>query len=162
MPKQLQKCLKLSAHQGSHLFHAFAVDTKIAVPRAGSRTKVNRLRGFIEEKLHVIDESEQQAGELVVEIGLVLFDELGPRQCCTRRFQRLFGFRARLLVSKRRDGMGLISRLRRHAIRAGGARRKSPYAHDVELYPPQSIAASNFVATGAERCLRRKDANKSR
>lgn len=129
MPKQLRKCLKLSAHQGSNLFHAFAVDTKIAVARAGSRTKVNRLRGFIEEKLHVIDESEQQAGELVVEIGLVLFDELGPRQCCTRRFQRLFGFRARLLVLEGRDGMGLISRLRRYAVRAGRARGKRPLAH---------------------------------
>jgi hypothetical protein len=67
MSKQLQKCLELSAHQGSHLFHAFAVDTKIAVARAGRRTKVNRLRGFIEEELHVIDEAKQQAGELVVE-----------------------------------------------------------------------------------------------
>lgn len=128
-PKQLQKCLKLPAHQGSHLFHALAVDTKIAMARAGCRTKVNRLRGFIEEKLHVIDESKHQAGELVVEIGLVLFDELGPRQCCTRRFQRLFGFRARLLVLERRDGMGLISRMRRHAIRAGWAGEKRPLAH---------------------------------
>ncbi len=58
MSKQLQKCLKLSAHQGSNLFHAFAVDAEIAVARAGSRTKVNRLGGFIEEKLHVIDESK--------------------------------------------------------------------------------------------------------
>lgn len=129
MPKQLQKCLKLSAHQGSHLLHAFAVDTKIAVARAGSRTEVNRLRGFIEEKLHVIDESEQQAGELVVEIGLVLFDELGPRQCCTRCFQCLFGFRARLLVSERRNGVALVRRLRRHAVRAGWAGGKRPLAH---------------------------------
>lgn len=129
MSKQLQKCLKLSAHQGSHLFHAFSVDTKIAVARAGRRTKVNRLRDFIEEKLHIIDKSKQQAGEFVVEIGLVLFDELDPRQCCTCRFQRLFGFRPRLLVLERRDGMGLISRLRRHAIRAGWAGGKRPLAH---------------------------------
>lgn len=129
MSKQLQKCLKLSAHQGSHLFHAFAIDTKIAVARSGSRAKVNRLRGFIEEKLHVIDEAEQQAGELVVEIGLVLFDELGPRQCCTRCFQRLFGFRARLLVSKRRNGVVLVRRLGRHAVRARRARGKRPLAH---------------------------------
>ena len=129
MPKQLQKCLKLSAHQGSHLFHAFAVDTKIAVARSGSRAKVNRLRGFLEEKLHVIDEAEQQAGELVVEIGLVLIDELAPRHCCEHRFQRLFGFRARLPVSKRRNGVALVRRLSRHAVRAGGAGGKRPLAH---------------------------------
>lgn len=85
MPKHLQKCLKFSADQGSHLFHTFAVDAKIAVARAGSRTKVNCLRGFIEEKLHVIDEAEQQAGELVTEVGLVFFDEFSPRQCRNRR-----------------------------------------------------------------------------
>ncbi len=129
MSKQLQKCLKLSAHQGSHLFHAFSVDTKIAVARAGRRTKVNRLRGFIEEKLHVINEAKEQGCEFVMEVGLVLIDELAPRQCCEHRFQRLFGFRARLLVRKRRDGVTHISRLRRHAIRAGWAGGKRPLAH---------------------------------
>jgi len=147
MPKQLQKCLKLSAHHGSHLFHAFAVDTKIAVARAGSRTKVNHLRGFIEEKLHVIDKSKQQAGELVVEIEFVLFDELAPRQCCEHRFQRLFGFRARLLVRKRRDGVTHISRLRRHAIRAGGARRKSPMAHWARTVLASNTARNQISAT---------------
>lgn len=122
MPKRLQKCLQLSADQGSHLFHTVAVHAKIAVAGAGSRTKVNGLRCLIEEKLHVIDEAEQQAGELVVEIGLVVIDELGPRQCCEHRLQRLFRFRARLRVLERRDGMALISCLCRNAIRAGRAR----------------------------------------
>jgi hypothetical protein len=147
MSKQLQKCLELSAHQGSHLFHAFAVDTKIAVARAGRRTKVNRLRGFIEEELHVIDEAKQQAGELVVEIELVLFDELAPRQCCEHRFQRLFGFRARLLVRKGRDGVTHISRLRRHAIRAGGARRESPLAHWARTVLASSTTRNQISAT---------------
>lgn len=129
MPKQLQKCLKLSADQDSHLFHTFAVDAKIAVAHAGGRTKLNCLGGFIEEKLHVIDEAEQQAGELVVEIGLILVDELGPRQCCEHRFQRLFRFRARLLVLERRDGVALISRLGRDAVGTGWARGKRPLAH---------------------------------
>ena len=129
MPKQLQKCSKFSGHQSSYLFHAFAVDAKIAVARAGSRTKMNRLRGFIEEELHVIDEAEQQAGELVVDIELVLIDELRPGQFCEHRFQRLFCFRARLLELERRDGVGVISRLTRHAIRTGRARRKRPLAH---------------------------------
>lgn len=129
MPKQLQKCLKLSADQDSHLFHTFAVDAKIAVAHAGGRTKLNCLGGFIEEKLHVIDEAEQQAGELIVEIGLVLIDKLGPRQCCKRRLQRLFRFRARLLVQERRDGMTLIGRLSRDAVRTGKARRKGPLTH---------------------------------
>ena len=130
MPKQLQKCLKLFARQRSNLFHTFAVDAKIAVARAGSRTEVNCFRSFIEEKLHVIDEAEQQAGELVVEIGLVLVNELGPRQRCEHRFQRLFRFRARLVVLERRDGVALISRLSRDAVGAGGTRRKSPDIHD--------------------------------
>lgn len=142
MSKQLQKCLELSAHQGSHLFHTFAVDAKIAVARAGSRTKVNRLRGVIEEKLDVIDEAEQQAGELVVEIRLVLIDELGARQCCDHRFQRFFCFRARLLVLERDDGMALITRLRRDAIGAGRARGKRPLTHGPALYY-LSITPSN-------------------
>ena len=129
MPKQLQKCSKLFARQSPHLFHTFAVDAQIAVSRAGSRTEVNCFRDFIEEKLHVIDEAEQQAGELIVEIGLVLIDELGPRQRCEHRFQRLFRFRARLLVLERRDGVALFSRLSRHAIRTGRARGKGPLTH---------------------------------
>lgn len=85
MPKELQKCLELTADQGSHLFHTLAVDAKIAVAGAGSRTKVNRLRAIVKDKLHVIDESEQQAGELIVEVRLVFFDEFGTRQCRNRR-----------------------------------------------------------------------------
>lgn len=130
MPKQLQKCLKLTADQSSHLFHTFAVDAKIAVARAGSRTEVNCFCGFIEEKLHVIDEAEQQAGEFVMEIGLVLVNELGPRQRCEHRFQRLFRFRPRLLVLEWRDGVALISRLSRDAVGAERTRRKSPDIHD--------------------------------
>ena len=84
MPKQLQKCLKLSADQSSHLLHTFAVDAKIAVTRAGSRAEVNCFCSFIEEKLYVIDETEQQAGEFIVEIRLVFFDEFSPRQCRDR------------------------------------------------------------------------------
>jgi len=129
MPKRLPKYSEFPRHQRPYLFHAFAIDAKIAVACAGSRTKMNRLRGFIEEELHVIDEAEQQAGELVVDIELVLIDELRPRQCCEHRFQRLFCFRARLLILERRDGVGLISRLTRHAIRTGRARRKRPLAH---------------------------------
>jgi hypothetical protein len=149
MPKQLQKCLELTADQGSHLFHAFAVDAKIAVTRAGSGTKVNRLRRFIEEKLHVVDESKQQGGELIVQAGLALSNEFGTRQCRKHRFQRLFRFRARLFVLKRRDGMALIGRLSRHAIRTGRARRKSPLNHNVGLYALLQLVTSDFMAAGA-------------
>lgn len=85
MPKRLRKCLELSVDQSSHLFHTFAVDAKIAVARARSRTEVNCFRSFIEEKLYIIDETKQEAGEFVVEIRLVLIDELGPRQCSNYR-----------------------------------------------------------------------------
>lgn len=148
MPKRLQKYLELSADQRSHLLHTFAVDAKIAVARAGSRTEVNCFCSFIEEKLYVIDETEQQAGEFIVEIRLVLIDELGPRQCCEYRFQRLLRFRARLLVPERRDGVVFIGRLRRDAIRTRRTRGKSPIAHDMRLYALLRLAANNFMAKG--------------
>ncbi len=147
MPKQLDKCLKLSVDQGSHLFHTFAVDAKIAIARARSRTEVNCFRSFIEEKLYVIDKTKQQAGEFVVKIGYIFFDELRPRQCCEYRFQRLFRFRARLLVLERRDGVALIGRLRRHAIRAGGTRGKSPIAHWVRTLLASITARNQISAT---------------
>lgn len=65
---QLAKWLELAFHQGPYLFHAFAVDAEIAVAGAGSRSKMNRLRGFLEEKLHVVDEAEQQTGELIMQV----------------------------------------------------------------------------------------------
>ena len=132
----ITESLKLSARQDSHLFHTFAVDAKITVARAGSRAKVNYFRSFIEEKLHIIDEAEQQAGELVVEIGLVLVDELGPRQRCEYRFQGLFCFCPRLVVLEWRDGVALISRLSRDTVWAGGTGRKSPDIHDRETLRP--------------------------
>ena len=150
MPKQLQKCLKLSGDQDSYLFHTFSVHTEIAVAYAGSRTKVNCLRGFIEAKLHVIDKAEQQAGELVVEIGLVFIDELAPRQCCEHRFQRLLRFRARFPVLERCDSVVFIGRLSRHAIRTGWARRKRPWVHSVRLYALLWLATSDFMAAGSE------------
>lgn len=151
MSKQLPKCSELSGNQHPHLLHTFAIDAEIAVARSGSGTKVNHLRSVIEEELHVIDEAEQQAGKLVVEVGLVLIDERGPRPCCKHRFQCLFGFRARLLVSKRRDGVVLVGRLRRDAIRTGWARRKDPLAHWAALYshpaPPATTSLQSAQPT---------------
>lgn len=130
MPKRLPKYLEFPRHQRPYLLHPLTIDAEIAVARAGSRTEVNRLRAFIEEELDVIDEAEQEAGELVVEIGLVLIDKLGPRQGCERCFQRLFCFGARLLVLERRNRVALVSRLSRDAVGAGRAGGKSPYVHD--------------------------------
>lgn len=77
MPKKLQKCLELIPDHDSQLFHTFAIDAEIAVAGAGRRTKVNCLRGLIKKELHVIDEAEQQAGELIMQVGFVFFNEFG-------------------------------------------------------------------------------------
>lgn len=147
MSKQLWKCSKLSSDQRPYLLHTFAVDAKIAVTRARSRSKVDRPGRFIEKKLHVIDEAEQQAGEFVMKVRFVLIDELGPRQCRKHRFQRLFGFRASLLVRKRRNGVALISCLSRHAIRAGRARGKRSLTHWARTVLAFNTARNQISAT---------------
>ena len=154
MPKQLRKCLKLSGDQDSYLFHAFSVHTDIAVAYAGSRTKVNCLRGFIEEKLHVIDKSEQRAGELVVEIGLVFIDELAPRQCCEHRFQRLLRFRARFLVLERCDNVVFIGRLRRDAIRLIRTCTQSSFGRHITFLQWQCIVCLPYSKEVRYPCSR--------
>jgi len=41
---------------------------------------MDRLRVIVEEKLDVVDKTEQEAGEFVVEVGLVFVDELRAGQ----------------------------------------------------------------------------------
>lgn len=81
---------------------------------------MDRFRAFIEEKLHVIDEAKQEAGEFIMQIGLVFLNEFGAGHSRNSRLQRLFGFRASLLVGEGRNGVALIGRLRGHAV---GTRR---------------------------------------
>lgn len=74
----MEKPLEFPAYEGPHFFHSSSIDPKVAVAGAGSRTEVNGLGVVVEEKFDIIDESEQQGGELVTEVGLVFFDEFGP------------------------------------------------------------------------------------
>jgi hypothetical protein len=63
-------------NKGTHLLHALAIDAQIAVTSAGSGTEVNNFGLIIEQKLDIVNEAKQQAGALIVEIGLVFLDEL--------------------------------------------------------------------------------------
>ena len=58
-----------------NLLHATPIDTKVTIPRSGSRSKMDRLRFIIKHEFDIVHESKQQAPKFVMEVGLVLFNE---------------------------------------------------------------------------------------
>ena len=72
--------LQLSPDEGPHLLHTLAIDSHIAVPGAGGGAEVNGLGFIVEQKFDIVNEAEQQAGEFVMQVRLVFFDELGAWQ----------------------------------------------------------------------------------
>ncbi len=81
---------------------------------------MNGLALVVEEKLHIIDKPEQQAGEFVMQVGLVFIDEPGAGHGLNNGLERLFRLSPRLAVPKRRDGMAVVRRLGRDTIGTGG------------------------------------------
>lgn len=69
---------------------------------------MNGLGLIVEQKLYVIDESQQQTGEFIMQIGLVFFDELGAREGENNRLQRFLRLGPAFLILKWRDGMFLV------------------------------------------------------
>jgi hypothetical protein len=80
LQRKLPNGLQLFPYKGTHLFHALAIDTQIAVADAGSGTEVDGLGLVVEQKLDIVNEAKQQAGGLVVEVGLLFLNELGAWQ----------------------------------------------------------------------------------
>lgn len=83
---------------------------------------MDRLRVIVEEKLNVVDKTEHEAGEFVMEVGLVFLDELGAREGADNFLQCLSRLSLSLVIAIWRDAMAGISRVGRNAVRAGGAR----------------------------------------
>ncbi len=108
--------LQLSPYEGTHLLHALAIDAKITVTGARGGTEVDSLGFIVEQKFDIVNEAKQQAGGLVVEVGLVFLDELHAWQGTDDFLQRLLRLSARLTIAKWRDSMILIRGLRRDAI----------------------------------------------
>jgi hypothetical protein len=115
--------LQLSPDEGTHLLHALAIDAHIAVAGAGGGAEVDGLGFIVEQKFDIVNEAKQQAGSLVVEIGLVFLDELHAWQGTDDFLECLLRLSTRLAIANGRDGVALILGLRRHAVGAGGARR---------------------------------------
>jgi len=103
-------------NKGTHLLHALPIDAQIAVASAGGGTKVDNFGLIIEQKFDIVNEAKQQAGGLVVEIGLVFLDELHAGQGTDDFLQRLLRFSTRLTVANGHDGMALILSLRGDAV----------------------------------------------
>jgi hypothetical protein len=51
--------LQIFSYEGTHLLHAPAIDTEIAVASAGGGTKVNGLGLIVEQKLDIVNEAKQ-------------------------------------------------------------------------------------------------------
>lgn len=78
--------------------------------------------GFVvEQKLDVVNESHQQAGEFVVQVGLVFFDKLCAWQGTDDFLQRLLRLNPRLAIANGGDGVAGILSLGRHAVGTAGA-----------------------------------------
>lgn len=85
---------------------------------------MNRLRGLIKDKFHIIDEPQQEAGEFIMKIAVILLHELGTRQTTDDSLQCCLGTGQTLLIPIGRDPAALIRPLRGYAIRTRRARRK--------------------------------------
>jgi len=110
--------LQLLLNKGAHLLHALAIDTQIAVAGAGGGAEMDGLSFVVEEKLNVVDKANQQAGEFVMQVRLVFFDELGAGQGTDDVLECLLRLSPRLTIAKRRDGVALIGSLGGDAIGA--------------------------------------------
>jgi len=73
---------------------------------------VNGLRFVIEDKLYIVNESEQPRGELVMKIRLIFLNEFGARQGCNRRLQGFLCFDAGFTIPIGDNGMSGIFRWR--------------------------------------------------
>lgn len=82
--------LQVSLDEGSQTFHALPIHAKVAVAGPRGRAEMDRFRVIVQDKFDIVDKSEQEAGEFVVEIGLVFIDELRSWQRAKNFFQCLF------------------------------------------------------------------------
>lgn len=73
---------------------------------------------IIEYELHIVDESEQQARELEMQVGFVFVNEARARQRENRLLECLSRLALASLIPERGDRMSLVLRLRRDAVRA--------------------------------------------
>ena len=108
--------LQLLLNKGAHLLHALAIDAQIAVAGAGGGAEVDGLGVIVEQKFDIVNKAKQQTGGLVVEIGLVFFDELHAWQGTDDLLECLLRLCPRLTITKWRDGMALVLDLSRDAI----------------------------------------------
>jgi hypothetical protein len=127
--------LEHPAYQPPDLFHPFAIDAKVSVTGPGRRTEMQRLGRVVEDKLHVVHEPEQETGELVMQVGLIFFDEGDARQRTDRLLQSLFRLSPRLPVANGVNGMALIGGLCRHTVRTGWTGGEGTCAHRVRTLP---------------------------
>jgi hypothetical protein len=123
--------LQLCPDEGPHLLHTLAIDAHIAVAGAGGGAEVDGLGFIVEQKIDIVNEAKQQAGGLVVEIGLVFLDELHAWQGTDDFLEHLLRLSTRLTIAKWRDGMAFILGLGRDAIGAGGARSELLHRHNM-------------------------------
>ena len=100
--------LQLPLDKFPNLFHPPAVDAEVAVADPGGRSEMDGLGLIVEQKLDVVDESQQQAREFVVQIGLVLLDESCTGQGQDDSLQRFLRFCFAFLIAKRRNRMLLV------------------------------------------------------
>ena len=78
---------------------------------------------IVEEKFYIVNESQYQAREFIMQVRVLLFDELSTGQRSNDCLQRFLRLGARLSIAKRRNGMPFVVSLSRHAVRTGGAGR---------------------------------------
>ena len=82
--------LQISLYEGSQTFHTLPIHAKVAVAGPRGRAEMDGLRVILQNEFDIVDKSKQEAGEFVVEIGLVFIDELRSGQRTENFFQRLF------------------------------------------------------------------------
>jgi hypothetical protein len=99
-------------------------DSEIAIASPGRRPEVDGPVVFIKHEFHIIDESQEGAGEFIPKRNLRFLDEFGARQPGHDGLQHSFRRIEILLKPVRSNPMRVIRRLRGYAIGTGGARGK--------------------------------------
>lgn len=97
--------LDLSLDQCPDFFHPPAIDAEVAVADPGGGTEMDCLGFIVEQELHVVDESQQQARELNAQVRVVFFGEPRAGQRQDDCFQRFFRFCLAPLIPERGDRM---------------------------------------------------------
>jgi len=136
-------------HGCPHIFDPFPVHPEVGGPYAGGGAQMDGPGVFVEPEFDVVNETEQGARELGVQVGVRSRHDPGPRHAGEDLFQVCHGFGGSAGERQGLHGMVLVRALARHAVRRSRAGRKLAVMN-AQVHGPGAGAACDENAEGQD------------